>query len=108
MKKFDKLVRDKVIEFITRDGHTANHRALNNNDYKEALLEKLVEEASEVKEATDDKERIVELADVIEVIDAIKVAFKIDSGDLTRAQTRKRKERGGYEKKIFLETIDEQ
>ena len=108
MKTCNKLVRDNIIELIKRDGHTPTFRELKQDEYLKELLVKLVEEASEVADATDDAERIVELADVLEVIDAIKIAYSIDSGDLTRAQNRKRTERGGYSKKIYLETIDEQ
>jgi predicted house-cleaning noncanonical NTP pyrophosphatase (MazG superfamily) len=108
MKVFNKLIRDKVLTFIERNGHTYKSKVLTDKEFKDELLNKLVEEATEVKEATDELERIVELADVMEVIDAIREVYKIDSGDLTRAQTRKRKERGGCKDKLYLESIDEQ
>lgn len=108
MKKVNKLVRDNVVEFIKRDGHTPTYRELSKEEYQKALLQQLTEEASEVAMATDDLERLVELGDVIEIIDAIREAYDIDPGDLTRAQTRKRNERGSYNKRIYLESIDEQ
>ena len=108
MKHINKLVRDKVLLFIEKDGHKYKSKVLNQKEYKIELLNALIEEASEVKLATDKLELTVELADVYEVLDAIKLAFDINPGDLTRAQTRKRKERGGFDNRIFLETIDDQ
>tara|TARA_B100000678_G_C17910149_1_gene382962 strand:- start:78 stop:404 length:327 start_codon:yes stop_codon:yes gene_type:complete len=108
MKECNKLVRNKVTEFIKRDGHTATVKKLSDKEYQKELLNLLIEEATEVQKATDDLERIVELADVLEVIDAIKKAFSIDSGDLTRAQTRKRNERGDFSDQIYLVSIAEQ
>lgn len=107
MKNFNKLVRNHIPEFIKRDGQIAKTRTLSTAEYKKELLNKLIEEATEVNQATDDLERIVELADVCEVIDAIKAAYEIDSAELTRAQTRKRRERGGFDDQIFLEAISE-
>jgi predicted house-cleaning noncanonical NTP pyrophosphatase (MazG superfamily) len=43
----NKLVRDRIPEIIESDGHNAFTRILDGQDYRAALLAKLVEEARE-------------------------------------------------------------
>ncbi len=75
----------------------------------EKLKDKLLEEAQEVFEAyskedkTDLKE---EMADVIEVIDAMLYHNKISLEEVLAIRDAKRAKRGGFEKGVFLESID--
>ena len=43
---YNKLVRDRIPEIIESDGHHAFTRILDGQDYRAALLAKLVEEAA--------------------------------------------------------------
>lgn len=77
-------------------------------EFKEELLKKLVEEAREVLEAKDEnKELIKELADVLEVMENIMSIFKLDKNEIEKMQKERRTSRGGFEKKLFLEYIEE-
>ncbi len=62
-----KLVRDKIPEIMRADGVEPQIRILDADEYRAALLHKLVEEAREVR-ASDLESRLGELADVYEVL----------------------------------------
>lgn len=108
MKIYNKLIRNHVLKYIETDGHTANYRILDLKDYKKELLLKLVEESKELSLATDEFELKTELADVCEVLDAIISAYNINRDELKQEQQLKAEQRGMFDERIFLESIDEQ
>lgn len=97
---YNKLVRDGVPQIIADDNQTPITRILDDQSYKEALLEKLVEEARELLESSGD---ISERVDVAEVLLAIDKVFKFKSSDIKSARIAKVEARGGFEKRVFLE-----
>jgi predicted house-cleaning noncanonical NTP pyrophosphatase (MazG superfamily) len=107
MKEHNMLVRDNIPDMIRGRGGVAKVRKLNVAEYKKALLDRLVKEAEEVQHATDKLEFIVELADVEEVLRTIIETYKIDRSELTRARNQKRKEKGGFQKRFFLEDVSQ-
>ena len=66
-KKYNKLVRDGIPEFIKNEGREAVYHILSDREFEEALNKKLFEEVQEVVDATG-RERIEELADIYELI----------------------------------------
>ena len=88
MKTYHKLIRDKIPEIIQADGKTCITRILSDEEYVDALEKKLNEEVAEYQ--TD--KNLEELADILEVLET--------------ARAKKSKERGGFEKKIFLERVE--
>jgi predicted house-cleaning noncanonical NTP pyrophosphatase (MazG superfamily) len=75
----------------------------------ERLKDKLLEEAQEVFEAygKGDKSHLKEeIADVIEVIDAILYHNNISLEEVLKLRDLKKEKRGGFEKGLFLESID--
>lgn len=107
MKIYNKLVRDRIPELIERGEASYVTRVLNDDEYKHALLEKIVEEAREVCDTKGErKELIKEIGDVLEVIDAIVAAFELDRKEIEAIKTARKTSRGGFEKKIFLEQTD--
>ena len=101
---YSKLVRDRIPEIIQADGHRAVTRVLDEESYRAALLEKLIEEAHEARQAP--AEQLAgELADVLEVIQAIADVHGLSWTTLETA-TRKRTERGAFDNRIFLEYVD--
>jgi predicted house-cleaning noncanonical NTP pyrophosphatase (MazG superfamily) len=110
IKIYNKLVRDKTIEEIEADGRKANYRILAENELIEALGNKIVEEAEEVKEALKKgnlDEIKEELCDVSLVITYIILSKNITNEMLQLKVMEKLGKRGGYEKRIFLESVEE-
>ncbi len=102
---YNKLVRDRIPEIIQGDAKSCTVRTLDPAAYRQALLEKLVEEAQEVRQTEGDREELVkELADVYEVIDALVKEFDLSREEIESVQKEKREQRGGFEKKLFLES----
>lgn len=102
-KTYNKLVRDRIIEIITKDGETPSYKILNDEEYFRSLSKKLVEEADEYKKSG----KIEELADVAEVIEAILKAKSVSSSEFNEIKINKAKERGGFEDKIFLISVSD-
>ncbi|WP_420597346.1 phosphoribosyl-ATP pyrophosphohydrolase [Deinococcus sp.] len=99
-----KLVRDHIPDLIRARGQTCEVSQLSVAQYRAALRAKLKEEAQEVAE-TELSELISELGDVLEVIDALLKAEGLTWTEVQAAQTRKRAERGGFEKRLMLLSI---
>ena len=97
----NKLVRDKISEIIRASGNQCEILILNNNEYIEALRQKLVEEVQETVIASPDK-LAEELADVMEVIDALMAATGIEPEEVKEIQQVKRSQRGGFDNRIKL------
>ena len=88
-KMYNKLIRDRIPEIIYADGKQAQIEIMSESEYRNALLEKLVEEAQEAAKAQDD-ELVLELADIYEVIDAILVTWNISKNEVTALQIKRR------------------
>jgi predicted house-cleaning noncanonical NTP pyrophosphatase (MazG superfamily) len=98
-----KLVRDRIPEIIEADGRVPMRRTLTEDEYGDALLAKLQEEASELAGAAP-ADRLEEAADVYEVLLALVAHTGHSLEDLTRAADRKRTERGGFLGRVWLES----
>jgi predicted house-cleaning noncanonical NTP pyrophosphatase (MazG superfamily) len=106
MKRYEKLVRDRIPEIIESAGKTAVWRELSDEEFRLALKAKALEEAQELMEASDDA-LLSELADLSEVIDGILGAYDLSRKDLKKARRRKNKERGGFSRRLFLESASD-
>lgn len=103
MKKFNKLVRDRIPEIITANGETPHiHIIDNDQEYLQALLQKDIEEGRELAQDPN----LEELADKLEVIYAITKARGYTLEQLEHTRAEKAKKRGGFDKRIFLEYTD--
>ncbi|MDQ3018369.1 MAG: nucleoside triphosphate pyrophosphohydrolase [bacterium] len=109
MKIYNKLVRDKIPEIIAADGVECKTKILETKEYREVLLAKVVEEALEIQESKGDiKELVEEVGDVLEVIDAIVKEFALDETAIQAVREERREKRGGFDKKILLESTNEE
>jgi len=97
--KYNKLVRDKIPEYIKSKGGNAIVHIADDKEYWLKLKEKLHEELKEFVEV----ESIEEMADILEVVDAI-IDFKnFNKNELEKVKNKKAKERGKFKDKIILE-----
>lgn len=103
MKKFYKLVRDKIPEIIENNNETCKTRILSDEEYLFELNEKIQEELQEYLESGD----IEELADLEEVLRAILNAKGCSYDDFEKIRMEKVEKRGAFKERIFLETTDE-
>ncbi|HRY91257.1 MAG TPA: nucleoside triphosphate pyrophosphohydrolase [Candidatus Gracilibacteria bacterium] len=106
-KTYNKLIRDRIPEVIRSHGKLPNYRELNREDYREALKEKLLEEAIELKKAESMEDMINEISDVMEILDAVIEEFGINRDEVIIKKLSKKEERGAFTKKLFLEYVDE-
>ncbi|MFZ2187852.1 MAG: nucleoside triphosphate pyrophosphohydrolase [Candidatus Moraniibacteriota bacterium] len=97
--KYNKLVRNNIIEIIEGKGEKASYHVASYKEYRKKLNEKLLEEVNEFLEA----ESIKEMADIFEVITALLElnGWKID--EVIAIQKEKQEKRGGFDKRIILE-----
>jgi predicted house-cleaning noncanonical NTP pyrophosphatase (MazG superfamily) len=114
-KVYNKLVRDKMADIYKHDVENKisasdySIRYMKREETLERLKDKLLEEAQEVFEAygKEDKTHLKEeIADVIEVIDAILYHNEISLDEVLALRDAKKEKRGGFEKGLFLESID--
>lgn len=100
----NKLVRDKIVELLEKDGKIVDFEVLGQEDYLKALKEKIKEEAEEVFTAAPEK-LLEELADTQEVIDCILETQGLTKEDLEKVQADKRKNKGSFKNKHFIKSV---
>ena len=105
-KVYNKLIRDKIPEIITSNGGVPFTRILDEDEYKVELETKLMEEYNEVLLATGE-ERVEELADMLEVISSLAKLEGKSLEEVIEVKNKKCDKRGGFEKRIFLEKVEE-
>lgn len=107
MKINNKLIRDRIPEIIAKDGNTADIIILSEESFKQAIKEKLIEEATEVLNADNRDEVLSELADLQEVMDTIKQMYNINTLEVNTIQAVKALQRGKFEKRLYLKSVRE-
>lgn len=100
-KVYNKLVRDRIPEIIKAAGNQCSTEVLSDNEYQQALRQKLIEEAHEAATATG-SDFVKELADLYEVIDGLMAIHDIDRDIVMKIQEERRAERGSFNKRFRL------
>ena len=95
---FNKLVRDRIPEILSSEGRIPLTQRLGDDEYRQALLDKLREEVQEFEESG----QVEELADILEVVYTLAELADVDSESLESIRQQKRWERGGFKQKVFL------
>lgn len=97
--KCNKLVRDKIPEYIIKKGGQPIFHVADEETYWQKLKEKLLEEVNEfIKD-----ENMEELADVEEVLEAIRTHKSFELSKIKEIQERKAEERGKFKERIILD-----
>lgn len=103
MNIFKKLIRDKMPEIMAAKGTPIRTRVLEDDaEFIAALENKLLEEVQELRNK--DQPALAQIAYMKEILDTLQKAYGISSEDVEKERTQKREERGGFEKRLFLET----
>lgn len=100
MATYNKLVRDLIPEIIASKGETCKTHIATSEEYEQKLLEKVLEEAQELK---DDHGSVEELVDLMEVLDAVVDLKEYSWDQIKQIQKEKAEKRGSFKKKIVLE-----
>lgn len=103
---YNKLVRDKIPQIIKQRGNSCELKELNTEEYLTMLNVKLQEELDEYIEAKGN-EQIAELADLVEVVYAILTSKGVSIEDFEKIRLSKKDERGGFENRLMLVSVDD-
>jgi predicted house-cleaning noncanonical NTP pyrophosphatase (MazG superfamily) len=103
MKRYDKLVRDKIPAILVEKGKVHTCHVAEAPEFSQKLKEKLAEE---VKEYLDDP-CLEELADIQEVIYALVYHNGWSLPMLDERRVYKHAVRGGFERQYILEAVEE-
>lgn len=97
IKKYHKLVRDRIPEIIESSGKTCVTEILSDTDYLKMVDNKLDEELCEYHQ----DQNLEELADLTEVIYAAVIARGYTLEDLERVRAENAAKRGTFEKRFY-------
>ncbi len=103
VKRYHKLVRDRIPEIIEASGKSCSTETLSDEEYLRMLDVKLDEELEEYHR----DQNLEELADLLEVIYAAALARGYTLDDLERVRAEKAEKRGKFDKKILLKEVIE-
>jgi len=102
IKKYNKLIRDRILEIIKAVGEKPYWRVLGKKEYTKKIKKKILEEAKELTKAKNKKEIVNEIVDIQELIDVLVSELGLTKLQIQKQQKVKNKKRGGFRKKLFL------
>lgn len=106
---YHKLIRDRIPEIVKKEGKEPHIHQADESEFRDALGDKLFEEAQELYKEwkCGDKEGVLkEAADLLEILRTMLGACGLDLPALMTMMEERRERRGGFEKKLILESID--
>lgn len=98
----EKLVRDKIPEIMKKSGKNPKTRTAGESEIRELLLEKILEEARELRKSGSKEE----VADILEAIYSLLKAENLTSEEIEKIRKKKAEERGSFDRKIVLVELD--
>ena len=100
-QEHNKLVRDRIPEIISKSGIEYQTITLSEQEYQQALRQKLIEEAQEAATANN-SDLAIEIADLLEVVDALLKSYEISHHKVLLEQDKKRASKGDFDNKTML------
>lgn len=104
--RMNKLIRDQLPTLMLAKGIVMHNKILDKEDYIQKLKDKLLEECQEVNESHTPQDLLDELADALEVIYALSNALEFSIEQLEEKRIEKRKQKGGFEGRVFNSHVD--
>lgn len=99
---YNKLIRDRILEILESKGLTYNAYTLLPDQYLTEIKKKLYEEVKEFDETTNEMDAIEEMADVLELLHAALKVYGKSFDELEAVRIKKKDERGGFDKGLYL------
>lgn len=103
--KFDKLVRDKIVDTQIATGAKPKYHTLDPDAHVAALVDKIIEEAREIIQADEDAVTS-EIADVQQAVDDLIELVGITADQVAAAQQKKNEKAGAFKKGIYVEYVE--
>lgn len=100
---YNKLVRDNIPQLIKESGRDCSSRILNEKEYYDALLDKIVEEIEEYRISGNEEE----LADVYEVLDCLVQLKEYEPMHIDYLQLIRREKRGSFKDRVLLIDVED-
>lgn len=100
---YNKLTRDDIPRIIEESGRKQTSRILNEKEYEEALINKIIEEIEEYR--INNKEE--EIADIYEILECLIELKEYEPMHIDYLQLIKREARGSYKKRILLQEVED-
>lgn len=101
--EYNKLIRDRVKDKIEKSGDTCEVETLKDDGrFKEALLAKLIEEATELAGTKTRDEFLSEYADLMVVLDGLTNLHELSEADIKLALVESLEKKGGFKERHFL------
>lgn len=101
--KYNKLTRDNIPHLIEESGRKQISRIMNEKEYEEALINKVIEEIEEYRITNNEEE----IADIYEVLDCLIKLKDYEPMHIDYLQLIKREARGSFEKRILLIEVED-
>lgn len=95
----ERLVRDHFVEILRKKWANVTHRFATDDEYKEVILEKLVDVTAQFLEDVTEEG----LAEVLEVLNSITHTFNYDLAKIDQIRQKKYDDFGWYEGGVILE-----
>ncbi len=102
-RSYNKLVRDKIPQLIHDSGRKSTSRILSDDEYFEALLDKVIEEIDEYRVSGNEEE----LADVYEVLDCLVALKEYEPMHIDYLKLIRREARGSFKERVLLIDVDD-
>lgn len=104
--ELNKLVRDKLPNEYSKNGQEAKYKELSLEQYQHELINKIIEEATELGlEAATDKV-ISEIADIRQVLADLMKTYGIEEDQVIQKQLEKLEKIGGFSDARYVTTIE--
>ena len=103
MKKYNKLVRDKIPKIIRDSGSACKTRTMKSDEVESFYRQKVQEELNELFE----NPCAEEMADLMEVVDSLRFMLDLDITKVIEAKCNKRNDRGGFKDGTILIHVEE-
>jgi len=105
---YHKLIRDGIPEIIRKEGKKPYTRQADETEFRNALGDKLFEEAQELfrEWKSGDRDGVLkESADLLEIVRTMVNACGLDMQSLSAMMEKRKNRRGGFEKRLILESV---